>query len=1114
MRARFYIVLLDDLILSSWQATRCTLKKLFAFLFLVATALMAQTPTASLSGYVHDSSGAVVRNASVTIRSTATGISHITHTDAAGEYQFLQLPPSVYDVSASAEGFQSELQSRVVLQVAQHARTNFQLKPGKVTETVEVASEAALTDTESAAVGSVIDNRKILELPVNARTFYSLALLAPGVVQPAQNSTLGYRGGFNVAGSKETWNSFSLNGVDDNDEAINGPAFRPSVDSIQEFKVLTGVYSSEYGRTSGGQVVVVTKSGGNAFHGDVFEFLRNQIFDARNYFNSTGTTPPYHRNQFGGTLGGPIRKDKTFFFVSYEGLRLRQQTIALSTVPTLAMAGITTPGVYDFSSLLGLATPVHVKNPYTGKDFITPNVITKSDLDASGDSILAGTSSQLGVALASFYPKASLATASGAAPGNNYNFTVAGTEQLNEFSVKVDHTFSPKDTVSANYNYLDDPTFVPTNNQCNSNNYIPGFGCSDGLTVQLGTIAETHIFNPAVLNELRLNFERFRQSGIQQDTGANFVGISGASAGNFPNNTGLPATSITGFGSLGGAYNMPQQRFDNTYQLIDALTYTHGHHTFKLGADLRRADSIDDTVYYGRGALTFTGGASGYSFADLILGFPHTATREPTNSTVMRPFHDNVAAFLQDDWKFSPSLSFNFGLRWEYDSPLRDYSNNLSSFIASAGTIVQAGANGAPNHFSKEDWNNFAPRVGLAWQPYGNSATVVHAGFGVFYNVPVLLQQFVNVLSQYPVRNPQTYTATSASPLTLANAYPSTNAPGSRTATGIDPNYVTPYVDEWSLGIQQTLAKNTLFEITYVGLKGTKMPSERNINQAVLGSGGTATENSRRPYQTAFAGLTFGNVTYLQTEGSSSYHSLQAKLQKNYSNGFSGLLSYTFGRSIDEGPGGSDSSSDSSKALPQNSYAPHSERGLSDFDVRHRLVASPVYDLPFGRNHAYLNRGLVSAIAGGWRLAGIFQYQSGRPFTVYYGTDNSYTGENADRPNVAHDPNLHAPHTVSQWFNTSSNPAFVAATAGTFGNERRNTIIGPGLVDADVSVERTFTVRELAHVQLRAESYDLTNHPNFYNPNPSTDTFGSGSFGKLSQAFDPRQLQFSLKVLF
>jgi hypothetical protein len=1093
---------------------RYLLKRLAVLLLLFATALFSQTPTASLTGYVHDVSGAAIRNASITVRSTATGITHVTRSDASGEYQFLQLPPAVYEVSASVTGFQSEIQSGVVLEVAQHARTNFLLKIGKVTESVQVESEAALTDTESAAVGSVIDNQKILELPVNARTFYSLALLAPGVALPAQNSTLGYRGGFNVSGSKETWNSFSLNGVDDNDEAINGPAYRPSIDAIQEFKVLTGVYSAEYGRTSGGQVVVVTKSGGNAFHGDAFEFLRNQLFDARNYFNSIGTTPPFHRNQYGGTFGGPIQKDKTFFFVNYEGLRLRQQYIALSTVPTPAMAGITTPGVYDFRSLLALATPVHVKNPYTGKDFITPNVITAADLDANGNSILAGASSQLGAALASFYPKATLATAAGAAPGNNYNFSVPGTEQLNEFSVKVDRTFSAQDSAFVNYNYFDDPTFVPTNNQCNSSNYIPGFGCSDGLTVQLATASETHVFKPTLLNELRLNFQRFRQSGIQQDTAASYAGITGASAGNFPNNTGLPVTSVTGFGSLGGAYNMPQQRFDNTYQVIDAATYTHGHQTVKLGADLRRADSIDNTVYYGRGALSFTGGASGYSFSDLILGFPHTTQREPTNSTVMRPFHDNVAFFVQDDWKLHPNLTFNLGARWEYDSPLRDYANNLSSFIASTGTIVKAGVSGAANHFSKEDWNNFAPRVGLAWQPYGKSSTVVRAGFGVFYDVPVLLQQFVNVLSQYPVRNPQTYTATSKSVLTLANPFPASNAPGSRTATGIDPNYVTPYVDEWSLGVQQTISKTAFFELTYVGSKGTKLPNEANINQAVLGAGGTATENARRPYQSSFAGLTFGNVTYLQTEGNSAYHSLQAKLQKNYANGFSSLVSYTFGRSIDEGAGGSDSSSDSSKALPQNSYAPHSERGLSDFDVRQRIAISPVYDLPFGHNGKFLTSGVGSALASGWKLAGIFQWQTGRPFTVYYGTDNSYTGENADRPNVAHNPNQGAPHTVSQWFNTATNPAFTAATAGTFGNEKRNSIEGPGYTDLDVSVERTFTLRESARLLFRAESYDLANHANFYNPNPNTDTYGSGSFGKLSQAFDPRQLQFSLKLLF
>jgi hypothetical protein len=1089
------------------------MKKLLPLILFLSTFLWAQTPTATLTGYVLDASGAAIHGAIVTVRNTSTGIEHQAKTDDSGAYQFLQLVPGVYKISTTAQNFETEQQSEVHLEVAQHARTDFHLQVGKISESVQVSSEATLTDTESAAVGTEIDNEKVQELPVNVRSFYSLALLAPGVALPAQNSTLGYRGGFNVAGSKEIYNTFTLNGADDNDEPINGPSYRPSVEAIQEFRVLTGVYSAEYGRTSGGQVVVVTKSGGNEFHGDLFEFLRNQIFDGRNYFYSGNTTPPYHRNQFGATLGGPIQKNKTFFFVNYEGLRLRQQIVALSTVPTNAMIGITTPNVYDFSSLLHLATPVHVKNPYTGKDFLTPNVITVSDLDGNGNSILANASSVLGIELAKFYPQASTATASGQAPGNNYNFSGASTEQMNEYSVKVDHTFSGKDSGFANYNYFDDPTFVPTNNQCNSNNYIPGFGCKDGLTVQLALLSETHVFTPTLLNEVRLNYERFRQSGIQQDVNDNYPALNGASSGAYSNNTGLPVTSVSGFGSLGGSYAMPQQRFDNTYQLSDTLTYLHHHHTFKVGADLRRADSLDNTAYYGRGSLTFTGGGSGYSLADLILGLPHTTQREP-GPTSMRPYHDDLYLFATDDWKLNQNLSVNLGLRWEYDSPLRTYDNNLSGFDAANGTMIQAGANGVPNHLSKENKNNFAPRVGFSWQPLGKSSTVLHTGYGIFYNVPVLLQQYVNLMTQYPVRNPQTYTATSSSLLTLANPFPTSNTPGSRTATGIDPNYATSYAQEWTLGIQQSISKDTVVELSYVGSKGSKLPLERNINQAVLGAGGTVTENARRPYQNVFAGLSFGNATYLVSEGSASFHSLQAKLQKKYSGGLSALISYTFGRSIDEGAGGSDSSSDSSKVLPQNSYAPHSEKGLSDFDVRQRLVFSPVYDLPLGRGHATFNHGIAADIASAWRLSSIFQWQTGRPFTVYYGTDNSYTGENADRPNVVHNPNSNAPHRVSQWFNTSSNPAFSAAAAGTFGNESRNSIEGPGYTSLDLAIERNFAIRKSEAIVFRAEGYNLANHPNFYNPSPTTDTYGSGSFGAISTAFDPRQLQFSLKVLF
>jgi hypothetical protein len=1083
------------------------MKRLFVVLLFLGQALLAQTPTASLTGSVEDQSGAVVSNAKIAVRSKATGIVRTTTTDRSGEYQILQLPPATYDVSASATGFTTEAQTGVILQVDQRARTNFVLKIGTTSDSVQVTSQLALTDTESSSVGAVIDNRPILELPLISRSFYSLPLLVPGVFQPAQDSTLGYRGGFNVAGSKETWNNFTLNGVDDNDEAINGPGYRPSIESIQEFRVLTGIYSAEYGRASGGQVVIVTKSGSNQYHGDLFEFFRNQSVDARNYFTPAGTTPPYNYNQYGGTFGGPIRKNKTFFFVNYEGLQSSVQTIALSTVPTLAEAGITTPGSYDFRAL-----STNVINPYTGQPFNTPNVLDITDLNGTGPGavpILSTPASQLGVALAKFYPQATIAKAS----SNNYNFSETSTEQLNEFGLRADHTFSERDSLYANYNYFDDPTFVPTNNQCNSNNYIPGFGCNDGLTTQLAMISETHVFNPRLLNELRLNYERFRQSGVQQDVNASFPGIPGASAGNFAKNSGVPNTTVTGFGSLGGATNMPQQRFDNTYQLIDSISYTEGHHTFKAGADVRRADSIDSTVYDGRGLLSFKGKSAsdafstGNAFADLLVGLPSTATQEPGAPT-MRPYHNDVSLFAQDDWRYRPYLTFNLGLRWEHDSPLRDFANNLSGFDASSGTIIWAGHNGASSELYKADWKDFGPRVGFALQPKKTNSTVIRGGFGIFYNVPVLLQQFVSVLSQYPVRNPLTYSATTAHPLALDNAFPAANAPGSRTATGIDPNYTTPYVNQWSLGVQQSLSKAAFFEVTYIGSKGTKLPSEANINQAALGTG---SENSRRPYQTPFEGLTFGNVTYLRTEGDSTYNSLQAKLQQSYSGGLSYLVSYTYGRSIDEGAGGSDSSSDSSKALPQNSYAgASSERGLSDFDVRHRLVVSPVYDLPFGRRGKYLTNGVASYLASDWQISGIAQWQTGRPFTAYYGTDNSNTGELADRPNVTSNPNSHAPHSVSEWFNTS---AFAAAPSGTFGNEDRNAIEGPGYVDTDLAVSRVFIVHEGINLRFRAEGFNLANHPNFYNPSPSS-YYGTGSFGKISQANAQRQLQFSLKLLF
>ncbi|MBV9744063.1 MAG: TonB-dependent receptor, partial [Acidobacteriia bacterium] len=659
---------------------------------LLAASLMAQGPGASITGEVRDPSGAILAGARVTARNTSTNVARTTLTDTAGIYVISALQPGTYEVTGETAGFTMGVRKDLLLEVAQTARVDFILQVGNTSETVNVTASAAVLETETASTGQVVDNRKVVELPLNGRQFYGLALLGPDTYQPAENSTVGYRGGFNVAGADETENNFSLNGIDNNDSGINGPTFLPSIDSIQEFKILTGIFPAEYGHSAGSQVIVVTKSGTNEIHGSLFEFVRNQFFDARNYFLGAGNQPAYKRNQFGGTAGAPIKQDKTFFFYSYEGLRLRQGITSLATVPTTAMLN------GNFSSLLTLAKPIQLKNPVTGAIF-------------SGDIIPASTISTLGRGIAAFFPAPTTATPSGVLPSANYVFNETRVETMNEQSLRIDHSFSSTDSFYANYNRYNDPSFEPQNALCGSST-LPGFGCHAGLTTQLGAVDQTHIISPAMVNEFRAGVNRLVQPRVQQDNTADFPGLPGAFLGYLANNNGVPRTSITGYSTLGGATNLPSERDDTTYQITDAITWTRGKHSIKFGGEWRKFLSSNLQTSNGRGSLTFSGSApgptSGYPLADLLLGLPTTSSRNPYSPWFYERL-GSMAAFVQDDFKVTPTLTLNIGLRYEYEGVISEKYGRMSSFdpTVPGGGLRVENENGLGNTLYQPNYKNF-----------------------------------------------------------------------------------------------------------------------------------------------------------------------------------------------------------------------------------------------------------------------------------------------------------------------------------------------------------------------------------------------------------------------
>ena len=971
-----------------------------------------------------------------------------------------------------------------MLQVDQHARVDFKLPVGATNDSVQVSAEVPLTQTDTSSIGSVIDNTKVVELPLNGRQFYNLALLVPGVAPPAQGSILSFRGGFNVAGASELNNNFTLNGLDNNNQLLSAPAFRPSVDAIQEFKILTGVFPAEYGRNSGSQVIVTTKSGTNGFHGTAFEFVRNQIFDAKNFFTpSNAAKPVFKQNQFGGTLGGPILKNKTFFFASFEGTRSTQQITALTNVPTQAMVN------GDFSSV-----PRTILDPLTGKAF-PGNIIPPARFDPAGSF------------LAKLYPVPTAGTPAGVLPTNNYTFSQPQVDSLNLGSIRADHQFSERDTVTVSYNDFEDNTLTQANTVCGSR-VVPGFDCTVLLLARLGGLTETHIFGPSLINQVRFAYSEFQNPRATNDQSLNYLQTFNITGTRFDGSarTGVPAVTVTGFASLGEPTNFPQVRTDNTFQLADDVTFNRGKHAFKFGMDLHRFQSNGTIVGNGRGSYTFsaqsTAPTTGYSFADLLLGLPTSTARSPYSPRI----YDRTgiyAGYAQDDWKLTQKLTLNIGLRYEYNLPTFEKYNTLSNFNPSTGGIDIAGRTGIPQGLWNPNYKDFEPRFGFAYSPFSTSRTVIRGGYGLFYNAPAL--NAVNSgpqQSNAPYVSAQTFNSSLALPVTLSNPYPAAAAgAGSLTLSAFNRHQPDAQIQQWSFNVQQELTHSLVLEVNYQGSKGTHLPLYYNINQPPPGLGTVAQKQALRPYPQ------FGNINFLDAVGNSSYNGLLIKLQQRYSNGLSFLVSYAYGKSIDDSPG------TPYNVVPSRSTAenPHDfslERGLSGFDLRHRFVFSPVYELPFGPGRKYFTGNRYTGwFVGGWEISGILSLQTGRPFTVLVSTDNANILGNVDRPNVIGNANS-GPHTVQQWFNVN---AFQLAPAGTFGNEGRNNVIGPGLKNLDVSLSRVFRLTERLAVQFRAESFNVVNHPNFDQPQ---QTFGVAGFGSIPMAEAPRQIQFAAKVRF
>jgi hypothetical protein len=1077
-------------------------RSILSLLFLggLVLPLSATGPTGTITGTVTDPSGASVPKAKIAVRNLATNAARDALTNDDGDYTVALLAVGRYRVSVEKDGFRRSFYSDVTLDIEQTVRVDFALQLGPISSEMEVKDTPPLVQTDTSTLGQVINGRLVHELPLNERNFLAFALLVPGshtATEGSQNSTQG--GAISVNGAREQSNSFLLEGVDNNDSYMNQYVALPSIDAIQEFKVQSGDYSAEFGRSGGAQVNVILKSGANQFHGGAFEFLRNRTLDARNYFDfpactpasvpgACGDIPRLDRNQFGATLGGPIQKDKTFFFVAYEGLRLRQATTREATVPSQ---------VQKQEALGGVAYAGIPVNP-------------------------------AGQAVFNLYPAANVG--SDLLNSNTFESSPVIRNAENLGSIKLDHHFTRGDVISLHYSIFDENRFNPFD-PVNAFTSLPGYGSFTLNQGQNAGLSWTHVFGPSLTNELRLGFNRMRAGVLQQNSGTDVSAQLG-----FPDvltnpvDLGVPNISLPPFDYIGEPVNYPQDRHDTTAHLADNLSWISGRHQFKFGADIRKIQVNNYLDFVARGEWLFnqTGQDPVTGLVQLLSGVPDYAVAVQGN-TFNSLRSTGLNFYVQDDIHVAPRLLFNVGLRYEYNSPPVEAHDrfsvpDLSPNSATCSPVpdcqfIQAGTNGIPRATYFPTRTDFAPRIGLAWRPLKSERFVVRSAYGIFYDVGIFN------ISVFPRANPPFYNLSAyinnpSNPYVIQNilTQPGLAIPQSNL---IARNFRDGYMQQWNVDLQYELGPNWMIDLAYIGSKGTHLPDVRDLNQ-------TNPLTGLSPYPQ------FSSVLYVQSGASSSYNSMQFRSEKRVGQDLAFLVSYTFSKSIDDvssvfaGSVGS--------GLPQDSNNLAAEQARSDFDARHRLAISSVYDLPFAKLWAQ-GPGWRKTLLDHWQLAGILSAQSGSPFTVNLSAGQSASAVaafgNPARPDlvgnpykagpVAANPGCVAPGIVgvpASWFNPCAfaEPALNPDTGlPVFGTAGRNILTGPALSNLDLSLSRTIQFRSESHrLQIRGEFFNMTNHPNWDIPDR---LFGSPNFGQVLSANaygnkPPRQIQVGLKYIF
>ena len=996
--------------------------KLFVYaLFLVSLIVPVFAQNAALTGTIKDAQDATIPSATVTLTNQLTKIAQTIQSDESGNYEFPVVRPGPYSLKVERTGFKTFVQNDIELAVTQRGRVDAALTVGDTSTILTVEAAPGGVQTESSSLGTVVDNKKIVEIPLNGRFFLDLALLTAGTVVPSTSnrtflaapSGIGISG-INASGTREDSTNYLFDGINLSDMVQNQITFQPNIDMIQEFKVQTNAFNAEYGRNAGIIINAVSKSGTNGFHGSAFEFVRNEKFDAKNFFDKANVPiAPFKRNIFGYSIGGPIIRNRTFFFNSYEGRQGREVATLNAPVPTSAQrAAATNPVTKQLLALVPAA------NDVTGGFF------------------------------------------QGSAPRKRI---------LNQYTGRIDHSLSTKDTLFGTFIINRDSRSEPTL----QGNNLPGFGDTRPAKRGLLAIGYTRVIAPNITNEFRAGLNRVR---------IDFQHVFDGKPSDFgitsPTNV-FPQVVVAGGGgggpAFGGISGFPQGRGDTTFQYNDTLAWIKGKHSIKVGAEFRRFRN--NNFNYG------TGGVINFaSMATFIAGTPSSATE--TALPVTPGYRVSaLGTFIQDDIKVTPRLALNLGMRYEYNGIPNEIHNRLGIYDFTQNKVVSVGTNGVNQPYNKQ-FTNFGPRVGFSYDPFGKGKTVVRGGTGFYYDQPVL-----NILGGLATNPPFSASVNNTSNVNLAN--PFAVPPGGSSAIGaVDPNFKSGRVFSYNVNIQQELLR-TVFQVSYVGSGGRHLRVQGDLNQGILGV---------RP----IAG--FSSIGYQQSVSNSNYNGLWISADKRFSKGLTFQTSYTFSKSIDNNSVGS------SNPQAQDYRNLSAERGLSDFDARHRLVLSGVYQLPFSGG----TNGLRKRIVEGWSIAPILNLQSGNPFSPIIGTTDTRGSLLAfNRPFVNLGVPLYTPNPDPSGF--VNRAAFTQQATG-FGNAGRNILRSPGFQDVDFSIAKRTLIKERFEVQFRAEAFNILNHPNFSQPvnNLLATTFGQITATRTARGDlgSSRQVQFGIKLIF